>query len=433
MQDTTMTNGPSSPPLAVAMNGQSHGARAATAFTPERVQELVAALEEPFDPSEIKWRVTNTCKIGGPKGPRDRGQMLAYADPRAYTDRLNDLFTPLGWTRDYNVQTVQNFERKERGATERSITAKIVVTCKVTIHGFGAHTGLGEEWAENDNAGTAAEAQAFKRACSCFGLGRYLYDLEGQWVDLDEKKRPLETPRLPDWARPKLQRSGAENAASGKHQAIGQPQTGSSGGARNGKGGLYREELLGHVKALCETVGFSLSKGVLLAVAKVDDPDKIRDMAKLTAALEKLQDTSRGVERLRAAIAKAGDQRYSALCRELNLASESVDDIPDRTVLRRLVETLEGEGGSARTPNGTSNGAAGNTPQGGDAGLSELRGRLLREANRVSSATGRPLAAVINQAANGTFTFANLRTLGAADMGKVQTALTEIQRMATAA
>ena len=85
---------------------------------------------------EIKWRVTNTCKVGGPKGPRDRGQMLAYADPRAYTDRLNDLFAPSGWTRDYNVQMVQNFERKERGATERTITAKIVVTSKVTIYGF---------------------------------------------------------------------------------------------------------------------------------------------------------------------------------------------------------------------------------------------------------------------------------------------------------
>ena len=432
MQDTTMTNG--SPPLsAVPTNGQSASAGPATALTAERVQELVVALEEPFDPSEIKWRVTNTCKVGGPKGPRDRGQMLAYADPRAYTDRLNDVFTPLGWTRDYNVQTVQNFERKERGAMERSITAKIVVTCKVTIHGFGAHTGLGEEWAENDNAGTAAEAQAFKRACSCFGLGRYLYDLEGQWVDLDEKKRPLETPRLPDWARPKLQRGGGENTANGKHQGNGQPQTGTGGGARNGRGGLYRDEVLGQVKALCETVGFSLSKGVLRAVAKVEVPDKIRDMAKLTAALEKLQDTSRGVERLRAAIAKAGDQRYSALCRDLNLASESIDDIPDRTVLRRLVETLEGERISTQTPNGASNGAAGSGSQRDTTSLSELRGRLLREANRVSSVTGQSLAAVINQAANGTFTFANLRTLGAADISNVQTALTELQKMATAA
>ena len=432
MQDTTMTNGSASPPAAVAMNG-SNGTSAVTAFTPERVQELVAALEDPFDPSEIKWRVTNTCKVGGPKGPRDRGQMLAYADPRAYTDRLNDLFAPSGWTRDYNVQMVQNFERKERGATERTITAKIVVTSKVTIYGLGTHTGLGEEWAENDNAGTAAEAQAFKRACSCFGLGRYLYDLEGQWVDLDEKKRPLETPRLPDWARPKLQRRGGENGANGKHQANSQPQTPTGGGAKNGRGGLYRDELLGHVKALCGTVGFSLSKNVLRAVAKVEDPDKIRDMAKLTAAFEKLQDMARGVERLRAAMAKAGDQRYAALCRELNLASDSIDDIPDRTVLRRLVETLEVESGSPRTPNGTSYGAAGNGSQHDAAGLSELRGRLLREANRVSGATGRPLAVVINQAASGTFTFANLRTLGAADIGKLQTALTELQRTATPA
>ena len=89
-------------------------------------------------------------------------------------DRLNELFTPAGWTRDDTVQLVQNFERKERGSAERTIKAKIVVKCKVTIHCFVAHTGLSEEWADNDNAGTAAEAQAFKRACSCFGLGRYL-------------------------------------------------------------------------------------------------------------------------------------------------------------------------------------------------------------------------------------------------------------------
>jgi hypothetical protein len=415
------------------MNGQSIGAGAATAFSTERVQELVAALEDPFDLSEIKWRVTNTCKIGGPKGPRDRGQMLAYADPRAYTDRLNDVFAPSGWTRDYNVQMVQNFERKERGATERTITAKIVVTCKVTIYGLGTHTGLGEEWADNDNAGTAAEAQAFKRACSCFGLGRYLYDLEGQWVDLDEKKRPLETPKLPDWARPKRQENRGGNSPNGKHHANGQRQIGTSAAVRNGRGGLYRDELLGQVRALCGTVGFSLAKGVLLAVAKVEDPGKIRYIAKLTAVFEKLQDMARGVERLRAAVAKAGDQRYSAVCRELNLASESIDDIPDRTVLRRLVETLEGESRPTQSSNGMSSGAAGNRTQSGTASLSELRGRLLHEANRVSSATRRPLADVINQAAKGTFNFANLKTLGPADTDKVLAALVELQRLEAAA
>ena len=336
MQETVSTNGAAAAPV----NGQARHAGMASLFAPDRLRELIAALETPFDPAHIKWRVTNTVTTGSRNGPVLRGQVLAYADPRAYTDRLNAVFGPAGWTRDYRVQVVQNFERKERGATERTITAKIVVTCKLTIHGFGAHTGLGEEWADNENAGTAAEAQAFKRACSCFGLGRYLYDLEGQWMDLDEHKRPLQTPRLPDWAVPNGHNGGRQRA---QHSANGQPKPGRNGTANNGKGGLYRQEVLDQVKKLCATVGFSLSKSVLRTVANADDPDKIRDMAKLTEVFARLQDLARGVERLRVATTKVGDARYSALCRQLNLASESIDDIPDRRTLRRLVEVLEGE------------------------------------------------------------------------------------------
>src|SRR5260370_34975284 len=114
-------------------------------------------------------------------------------------------------------------------------------------------------------------------------------------------------------------------------------------------------------------------------------------MAKLTAAFEKLQDMARGVERLRAAAAKAGDQRYSALCRELNLASESIDDIPDRTVLRRLVETLEGDSRPTQSSNGMSTGAAGNGNQSGAPSWSALRSRLLREANAEPRPARRPL------------------------------------------
>jgi hypothetical protein len=50
----------------------------------------------------------------------------------------------------------------------------VLVTCELTIFGLGSHSATGEEWADNSNAGTAAEAQAFKRSCACFGLGRYL-------------------------------------------------------------------------------------------------------------------------------------------------------------------------------------------------------------------------------------------------------------------
>ena len=418
MQDSAITNVAPTVPVALK-NGQSMPETITPLFPSERLQELAAALEMPFDAGDIKWRVTNTTKVGGRNGPVLRGQVLAYADPRAYTDRLNELFGPPGWTRDYNVQTVQNFERKERGATERTITAKIVVTCKVTIYRFGTHTGLGEEWADNENAGTAAEAQAFKRACSCFGLGRYLYDLDGQWVDLDDHKRPLQTPKLPEWARPSVRLNGQN----GQHSANGHAKAASNGATGDGKGGLYREDLLSQVRVLCEKVGFSLSRSVLRAVTNFDDPVKIRDMAKLTAAFEKLEDTARGVGRLRRAVALAGDGRYPALCRELNLSSESIDDIPDRTVLRRLVEALEAEGSGGTDRQGEDNPGMDN-----GAVFSELRGRLLRAAARVSGATKRTLAEVIHEAGKGALSLSTLKSVGEADISKLRAALAVLER-----
>jgi hypothetical protein len=240
-------------------------------------------------------------------------------------------------------------------------------------------------------------------------------------VDLDEKKRPLETPRLPDWARPKSKRNEQRTMA---HRSNGNtPGSGNGkGSGRNGRGGLYRDELLAHVTSLCDTVGLSLARGVLKAVANVDDASKIRDMAKLTMAFDKLQDLARGVERLRTAIGKCGAQRYSALCRELNLASDSLDEVPDRATLRRLVEALEREAASNRAPEST--GVPGD--------LGEVRGLLLREAARVSGATKRTLGDVIQEAASGAFTLASLKSLGTADANKVEAALRRLQAMAVA-
>jgi hypothetical protein len=70
----------------------------------ERIKELVAALEVPFDSPQIEWRVMNTTKNQQPA----RCQVVPYADQRAYTDRLNALFTPAGWTRKYTIHTSAN-------------------------------------------------------------------------------------------------------------------------------------------------------------------------------------------------------------------------------------------------------------------------------------------------------------------------------------
>ena len=193
----------SSPNGYVNGKGSNHSAAAelrleAPKSGSDDIAAFVTELEVPFDPAVIEWRVTNTAQN------KKRGQVIPYADQGAYTDRLNRLFTPAGWTRRYTVHTSPNFERSK----DHKSVAKVSVTCAVTIHPIGTHSATGEEWSDSDHAGTSAEAQAFKRACACFGLGRYLYYFSGIWVDLDDHKRPMKRPELAGWATPQGWRTG---------------------------------------------------------------------------------------------------------------------------------------------------------------------------------------------------------------------------------
>ena len=136
--------------------------------------ELIARLSEPFPAAAIHWRA------GAISRDRKRAQALPYAEPRVYEDRLNEIcpgawgvvFRPWGETR---------------------------IICELTLYGVTrASTGEFDEESQGRIAqGTAAEAQAFKRACSKFGLGRYLYNIPIVWVDYDEEHRRLvDTPEL---------------------------------------------------------------------------------------------------------------------------------------------------------------------------------------------------------------------------------------------
>ena len=208
MQENAAVNG--APPVPVAPpNGYPWAAAPTLLFTQEKLRELVLALEEPFDVAEIKWRVTNTGQVASRSGPRLRGQMVAYADPRAYMDRLNNLFTPSGWTRDYIVQLVQNFERRERGTrTERTVTAKIrrhdvqgddlcALRCIQVLGRNGPiMTTLGLRRKRKRSSGHA-HVSGLAATCTTWK--------DSGWILDEKKKRPLETPRLPDWARPKTQ------------------------------------------------------------------------------------------------------------------------------------------------------------------------------------------------------------------------------------
>ena len=148
--------------------------------------ELSARLLEPFPPAAVSWRAGSVSR------DKKRAQALAYAEPRVYEDRLNDVLGP-DWSCRFSTWG------------EQRLICELSVTVQDGAGGVReiTRTSTGEfDSGDRVAQGTAAEAQAFKRACSKFGLGRYLYDLPVSWVGYDENTRRLtETPSLPEPVR----------------------------------------------------------------------------------------------------------------------------------------------------------------------------------------------------------------------------------------
>ena len=396
--------------ISVPLGERSDVAKSEEFAVAKRWSEIKEQLNEPFHPDEIKWRVTATSTIQTKHGPQKRGQLIAYADQRAYTDRLNTVFGEWGWTRNYDVQVAQNFERRaSNDKSQTAVAAKVVVVSRVTIHGLGTHTGVGEEWADDENAATRAEAQAFKRACACFGLGRYLYDLEKIWVDLDQSNRPGYVPTLPDWALPRSHQPRRQSPP----PAVNTRQT-TSGAPRNS---LVRDEAMATVTALADKVGFSLAQSTFQAYGGTTDLKRLGN-AKVAIVLDKLTDLSRGVERLLAARKALGEEQYGALCHELNLPSDAIDDIPDRDTLRSLLEKVESRAKSG-IPEPAANQTAGK--------IADARGRLLQAARKCADRTRKRLADVIEEATVGTLTLESLKDLTDANLPIVEAAIARLR------
>lgn len=125
------------------------------------LEEVLAELSKPFLPSKIYWKPGMVNKDG------TKALAMPYATLRVYQNRL-DAVCGLDWSVTYTPWGNK-------------------IVCHLTIGGVTrSSTGEPDKQAEKaEIAGTAAEAQAFKRACSAFSLGRYLYHLPAVWVDYD--------------------------------------------------------------------------------------------------------------------------------------------------------------------------------------------------------------------------------------------------------
>jgi len=285
---------------------------------------LFTQLAEPFDPSEIKWRITHTNRDG------NRGAVIAFADPRAYTDRLNQLFTPTGWTRTYEVSTVTSVTRMKKDKLIQ--TGKVLVTCTLTITGLGCHTGSGEEWADEQNAMTTAEAQAFKRAASCYGLGRYLYNFAEMWVPLNEYRQPVEFPKLPHWALPKGNNTGKPHPAAGSRPPALQR-------------GPIDQKITVRIEGFRRILGDAIYAEIIWRVAHARQANAIPNAQLQANVAEAMERASRGFSKAHSLAEQIGETSFIAILDRLRI--ESMTTIPRLEMLKTLVAELERE--AART------------------------------------------------------------------------------------
>jgi len=165
-------------------------------------QKQMEALQAPFSPADIEWRIQQAGLYQQPKnGSNGWALVLAYVTNRAIMERLDEVFGVFGWK---NV-----FDKAPDGG----------VLCGISVF-------YNNEWitkwdgAENTQieATKGGLSGAMKRAGVQWGIGRYLYNLEATFVNLySDKDRGTQSywhketktkyywqlPKLPNWAIPK--------------------------------------------------------------------------------------------------------------------------------------------------------------------------------------------------------------------------------------
>jgi hypothetical protein len=212
----------------------------------------------------------------------------------------------------------------------------------------------GEEWADDENAGTSAEAQAFKRACSCFGLGRYLYYFTGVWVDLDDRKRPKTSPKLAGWATPEGWREGRRPQQQPSSQEASREAPVAKPTAVPGNGEAIsneRAELIRQIEGMAKPLGRRLYRGLLRRVARAWKPSDISEVVILRKLLSDMQAGDQMLNQLAAILSQTGPEQLPPILRSLGFYSmEQVDNLD---ALQKILASLERKGCAqrpARTP-----------------------------------------------------------------------------------
>lgn len=127
---------------------------------PTTLAEAAPWLLKPFARADIEIKISATNR------DKTKGLASPYADMRVYFSRLDKVCGVENWSHTITLS--------ERG-----------VVCALTIFGVTKSATGDYPQGADENPATSAEAQAFKRACVAFGLGRYLYNFGDTWAALE--------------------------------------------------------------------------------------------------------------------------------------------------------------------------------------------------------------------------------------------------------
>ena len=158
-------------------------------------------LAAPFAPDDVEW------KPGATTRDKKKGLAMAYLTSRAIQDRLDAVCGPAGWRNEFTPGPAGG----------------VLCGLSVRVSYADGTSAWVTKWDGADNTDVEAVkgglSSAMKRAAVLWGIGRYLYQLDAQWVELDGRGRFAKTPRLPAQFRP----SGTPSDSQGDGSAAGYP------------------------------------------------------------------------------------------------------------------------------------------------------------------------------------------------------------------
>lgn len=155
---------------------------------------LKEQLEKPFLDDELEFRV------GATNSDKTKGLALAYIQARAIQNRLDEVVGIENWRVSY-----------------KEINGGFLAKLELKIN---------NEWIAKEDGANVTDyeaikggiSSAFKRAASVWGIGRYLYEIESQWLPIEQKGKAYifkETPKLNN----KDQESNSDNNTSKEERA----------------------------------------------------------------------------------------------------------------------------------------------------------------------------------------------------------------------